>query len=197
MTVSEPIPTPDRSTDPGAAAEFALRAAEERFIEGMGLALEEDRLPRIAGRLVGLLIVSPRPQRFDHLAERLRVSRGSISTNTRLLENMGVIERVTRPGDRRDYFRINEQPGLLLRIADRFRDRQAMAEEMKRALRPGADDGNVVGDRLDRFIRFYAILADSLRALLAEMAEMEENGGNSRSGPPYDDPNGPRPKQPE
>ncbi len=171
MTLSEPIPAPDQSTQRTTAAEYGLRAAEERFIEGMGLALEEDRLPRIAGRLVGLLILSPQPLRFDRLAERLRVSRGSISTNTRLLENMGVIERVTRPGDRRDYFQINEQPGLLQRVADRFRDRQAMAEEMKQALLPGVDGGSVVVDRLENFIRFYSILADSLHSVLAAMAE--------------------------
>ncbi len=99
------------------------------------------------------------------------MSRGSISTNTRLLENMGVIERVTRPGDRRDYFQINEQPGLLQRVADRFRDRQAMAEEMKQALLPGVDGGSVVVDRLENFIRFYSILADSLHSVLAAMAE--------------------------
>ncbi len=179
MTLPEPISVPDRSAEPSTAADFILQTAEERFIEGMGLALEEDRLPRIAGRLVGLLILSPQPLRFDHLAERLRVSRGSISTNTRLLENMGVIERVTRPGDRRDYFQINEQPGLLQRVADRFRDRQAMAEEMKQALVPGG--GSVVVDRLDGFIRFYAILADSLHSVLAAM---EQGGGNSRPGTP-------------
>lgn len=178
MTVSEPVPAPDRSAEPAAAADFALHAAEERFIEGMGLALEEDRLPRIAGRLVGLLILSPQPVRFDLLAERLRVSRGSISTNTRLLENMGVIERVTRPGDRRDYFQINEQPSLLQRVVDRFRDRQAMAEEMKQALRPSAD-GGVVAGRLDGFIRFYGILAESLRTVLNAM---ESRDGNSRRG---------------
>ncbi len=179
MAVSEPISVPDRSAEPSAAAGLSLDAAKERFIEGMGLALEEDRLPRIAGRLVGLLILSPQPLRFDRLAERLRVSRGSISTNTRLLENMGVIERVTRPGDRRDYFQINEQPGLLQRVADRFRDRQAMAEEMKQALLPSGADGSVVAGRLDGFIRFYATLADSLNSVLATM---EESGGNSRPG---------------
>lgn len=176
MTVSEPTPAPDRSAEPSAAADLSLHAAEERFIEAMGLAHEEDRLPRIAGRLVGLLILSPDPVRFDHLAERLRVSRASISTNTRLLENMGVIQRVTRPGDRRDYFRLNEEPGLLLRIADRYRARQASAEEMKQALPPDAG-GAVVFERLERLIRFYAILADSLQYVLAAVADEERNSG--------------------
>ncbi len=176
MTVSEPAPAPDRSAGASAATGPSLHAAEERFIEAMGLAHEEDRLPRIAGRLVGLLILSPDPVRFDHLAERLRVSRASISTNTRLLENMGVIQRVTRPGDRRDYFRINEEPGLLLRIADRYRTRQASAEEMKQALPPNAG-GEVVVERLERLIRFYAILADSLQYVLGAVADSEGNSG--------------------
>ena len=178
MTVSEPTPAPDRSAEPSAAADLSLHAAEERFIEAMGLAHEEDRLPRIAGRLVGLLILSPDPVRFDHLAERLRVSRASISTNTRLLENMGVIQRVTRPGDRRDYFQINEEPGLLLRIADRYRSRQASAEQMKQALPPNAGS-EVVFERLERLIRFYAILADSLQYVLGAAAD---GTGNSGSG---------------
>lgn len=178
MTVSEPTPAPDRSAEPAAAADLSLHAAEERFIEAMGLAHEEDRLPRIAGRLVGLLILSPDPVRFDHLAERLRVSRASISTNTRLLENMGVIQRVTRPGDRRDYFQINEEPGLLLRIADRYRSRQASAEQMKQALPPNAGS-EVVFERLERLIRFYAILADSLQYVLGAAAD---GTGNSGSG---------------
>lgn len=177
MTVPEPAPAPDRFAEPSTAADLGLHAAEERFIEAMGLAHEEDRLPRIAGRLVGLLILSPDPVRFDRLAERLRVSRASISTNTRLLENMGVIQRVTRPGDRRDYFRINEEPGLLLRIADRYRSRQASAEQMKQALPPNAGS-EVVFERLERLIRFYAILADSLQYVLAAVTEGEGNSGS-------------------
>ena len=178
MTVPEPTPAPDRSAGPSGAADFNVRAAEERFIEAMGLAHEEDRLPRIAGRLVGLLILSPEPLRFDRLAERLRVSRASISTNTRLLENMGVIQRVTRPGDRRDYFRINEEPGLLLRIADRYRARQASAEEMRRALPPGGE-GEVVAERLERLVRFYSALAESLQYVLAGV---EDGKSSSRTG---------------
>lgn len=181
MTVPEPTPAPDRSAEPAAAGDLGLHAAEERFIEAMGLAHEEDRLPRIAGRLVGLLILSPDPVRFDHLAERLRVSRASISTNTRLLENMGVIQRVTRPGDRRDYFQINEEPGLLLRIADRYRARQASAEEMKRALVPEPGAGGIVAERLERLVRFYAILADSLQYVLAAVADGESNSGSGNA----------------
>ena len=70
----------------------------ENFIERMGMIAQADGLPRIAGRIMGLIILEGGPYSFGELAKRLSVSRGSISTNTRLLENMGVIERTAKPG---------------------------------------------------------------------------------------------------
>jgi DNA-binding transcriptional regulator GbsR (MarR family) len=78
----------------------------ENFIERMGLALESDGLPRIAGRIFGLLLLSEDARSLDDLAHELRVSKGSASTNTRLLEQRGILERICRPGDRRDYYRV-------------------------------------------------------------------------------------------
>jgi DNA-binding transcriptional regulator GbsR (MarR family) len=75
------------------------------FIERMGLALETDGLPRIAGRIFGLLLVSDDARSLDDLAAELQVSKGSTSTNARLLEQRGLLERVCRPADRRDYYR--------------------------------------------------------------------------------------------
>jgi len=48
----------------------------------------------------------PVQQSSSHLAEVLQASKGSISTTTRLLIQIGLIERVSLPGDRRDYFQI-------------------------------------------------------------------------------------------
>ncbi len=45
------------------------------------------------------------------------MSRGSISTNTRLLESLGIIERISRSGERQDYFQITSTPyKRLLRV---------------------------------------------------------------------------------
>jgi DNA-binding transcriptional regulator GbsR (MarR family) len=76
------------------------------FIETMGLALESEGLPRIAGRIFGLLLVSAEARSLDELAAELQVSKASISTNARLLEHRGVLEQVSRPADRRDYYQI-------------------------------------------------------------------------------------------
>jgi DNA-binding transcriptional regulator GbsR (MarR family) len=42
------------------------------------------------------------PAHDGELAERLKVSRGSIGADCRLLESIGVIKRAARPGDRQD-----------------------------------------------------------------------------------------------
>lgn len=76
------------------------------FIETMGVRFQDQNMPRIAGRLFGLLLIEAEPLSFNELAERLQVSRGSVSTNARMLADFGLIERVGKPGDRHDYYRL-------------------------------------------------------------------------------------------
>jgi DNA-binding transcriptional regulator GbsR (MarR family) len=84
-----------------------MNEQQELFIEQLGLLLEEtDRVPRIAGRIFGALLLSPEERSIDELAEQLAVSRASISIDARRLEQVGLLERISRKGDRRDYYRI-------------------------------------------------------------------------------------------
>jgi DNA-binding transcriptional regulator GbsR (MarR family) len=82
-----------------------LPPVAEQFIEDFGLALEAEGLPRTAGRLIGLILMLDEGGDLETLAHQLRVSRASISTNTRMLESVGAIERYTIPGKRRIVYR--------------------------------------------------------------------------------------------
>jgi DNA-binding transcriptional regulator GbsR (MarR family) len=78
-----------------------------QFVEEVGLMFEMVGLPRMSGRIFGWLLISAPPQQsHGELAEVLQASKGSISTMTRLLIQIGLIERVSLPGKRRDYFQI-------------------------------------------------------------------------------------------
>ncbi|MBW4464607.1 MAG: MarR family transcriptional regulator [Pegethrix bostrychoides GSE-TBD4-15B] len=78
-----------------------------QFVEEVGLMFELAGLPRMSGRIFGwLLLSSPQRQSHGQLAEVLQASKGSISTMTRLLIQIGLIERISIPGERRDYFQI-------------------------------------------------------------------------------------------
>lgn len=76
------------------------------FIEEIGLVMEQRGLPRIAGRIFALLLVTPGQLALDEIAGRLAVSRASVSTDARLLQRLGMLERASNPGDRKDYYRI-------------------------------------------------------------------------------------------
>jgi len=80
------------------------------FIEDIGLYFEQMGLPRMAGRILGALLISDPPsQSITDLGERLHASKSSISIMARLLMERGLIERVASPMPRRDYYRF--KPG--------------------------------------------------------------------------------------
>jgi DNA-binding transcriptional regulator GbsR (MarR family) len=80
------------------------------FIEKFCVVAEQDGFPRIAGRMMGFLLLNEGPFTLDELADELQISKTSASTNARLLEQYGIIEHTTRPGDRRDFYRLAADP---------------------------------------------------------------------------------------
>lgn len=79
-----------------------------RFIAGMGLYFENQGIPRIGGRILGLLMIADQPLSAEDLASVLQVSRGSISTNFRMLLPSGMVEKVALPGDRNTYYKFSD-----------------------------------------------------------------------------------------
>jgi DNA-binding transcriptional regulator GbsR (MarR family) len=75
-----------------------------QFVEDMGMVMERYGIPRIGGRIMGLFMVDEEPLSLDDIARLLGVSRASVSTNLRMSEMIGMAKRVSRPGDRRDYY---------------------------------------------------------------------------------------------
>lgn len=102
-----------RATAPRSRATKAARTPlpphdDAAFIERLGLLCEESGMPRMAGRVLGWLLIAHEPlQAFGEIVEGLGASKGSISSMTRLLLQLGLIERVTQAGDRRDFFRLH------------------------------------------------------------------------------------------
>ena len=90
------------SSPPDKFKKLSLELA--RFIESLGMYFESYGIPRIGGRILGLLLVAHEPLSAERIASILKVSRASISTNFRVLLTSGLAEKVTFPGDRTTYF---------------------------------------------------------------------------------------------
>ncbi len=142
-------------------------AGSTQFVEQIAVLLEADGLPRVAGRLFGLLLVSAEPRSLDDLADLLGVSKASVSVNVRLLEHRAVVERVSMPGDRRDYYRIADdilERTLEQRMARWRRFQEVIASAGKSY--PSAPD--VVRRRLERIDGAYRHLLDATSRALEE-----------------------------
>ena len=110
-------------------------AGVERFIEALGMRLElEVGTPRMVGRVLAwLLVCEPPQQSAAELADRLDASKGSISTATRILVRLGLIDRVRLRGERFDRFEV--RPGAW----DDFLWREEQFKEPRDVLRIGLD----------------------------------------------------------
>ena len=137
---------------------------QARFIEHVGQLVEAEGLPRIAGRMLGILMLDARTRSLDELALQLAVSRASISTNGRLLQEMGLIQRVTVPGDRRDYWRIPDPSSCLLAIGIR---RMRLMHSAIREMRDVARSTSLVDSHVKQIERLYVDLIAEADGLLA------------------------------
>ncbi len=152
----------------GAAAAAAVPISPEKrqFVEDMGLRYEEFGLPPMAGRIIGWLLVSDSPsQTAAELAAVLGASPGSISTNTRILMQMGIVERIAMP-ERRGHFyqiRAGAWAELVRAKLDHIQKVRRLAEQGLETFRTESDQ---VRERLRDLHDFYAFVERELPTLL-------------------------------
>jgi DNA-binding MarR family transcriptional regulator len=154
-------------TEEQGMAEQPLSPGLQQFVESMGLYFEQFQLPRIGGRMLALLNIADHPLSLDDMAQRLGVSRASISTNVRLLVAAGMAEQVSLPGDRRDYYHVTAstwEHALIVNL-DGIIALQRIAERALAQLAPGADDA--AREHLVEMIDFCVFTTEDLRATLA------------------------------
>jgi DNA-binding transcriptional regulator GbsR (MarR family) len=143
-----------------------------QFAEDLALWFEQSGVPRMAGRILGwLLVCEPAHQSAEQLAAALGASRGSISTMTRLLTGTALVERVAIPGDRRTYYRIEpDWSGLIAAQHQRVQALRKLVEAGLDALE-GTEPGRA--DRLRQIHGFASFWDTELEAVLRRRAEEE------------------------
>ncbi|HEY9811726.1 MAG TPA: MarR family transcriptional regulator [Halomicronema sp.] len=151
---------------------------QKQFIEEFALLFELMALPRMAGRILGwLMICNPPHQSTGQLAEVLQASKGSISTMTRLLIQSGLVERVSLPGERRDFFciKLGAWPALL---KQRMAQITAIRELAGRGLKILENGEPQQGKRLQEMYEFHGFFERQF-PLLIERWETEQRQNSS------------------
>ena len=149
------------------------------FVERMALTLEAEGLPRIAGRLFGFLLIHSDAYSLDELAERLQVSKASISTNARQLEEHRILERISTPGDRRDYYRMapDAWEGMLRAAQQKWNTMRVLLTAGAAAL---PDEMEVARARLIEAEQFHLLLLDGVEQMTERWARRNSPGAALR-----------------
>jgi DNA-binding transcriptional regulator GbsR (MarR family) len=147
---------------------------EKHFVEDISLYFEQMGLPRMAGRVLGvLLICDPPAQSLTDLCEILQASKSSVSTTTRLLTEMGLIERVASPLPRQIYFQF-KSGGWLVFIRQHLRLWASLHQLAEQGLELLQDRDPELRKRLQEAHDMFSLIEDELPGLL----ELVEKGHN-------------------
>jgi DNA-binding transcriptional regulator GbsR (MarR family) len=142
-------------------------SAAEQFTEQIGVILEKEGHARCAGRLFARLLLAEHETSLDDLAQQLGMSKASVSINARLLEQHGVLEKVSHAGDRRDYYRVSEDLfGRMMeqRLAKWTRLHEAVSNARRDLPLHDADVRQRLDDFADGSERIIGIIRESLTA---------------------------------
>ena len=153
----------------------------EQFIERMGLMTEADGLPRIAGRIFGYLLLAPGECSLEDLAAALGVSRASVSNDARRLAQMGLLERRSRPGDRRDYYSLS--PDAFRRSIEARIDSMRRFHGLIDEARGLVGDTPGVQERLVAWDDAHRILLAAFEGVLADLEARAAPGGGGPRRP--------------
>jgi DNA-binding transcriptional regulator GbsR (MarR family) len=156
------------------------RFEEKHFIEDAGLLFEESGHPRMAGRILGCLLISDPPYlSANEIAVTLQASKGSLSTMTRLLMQMGLIERVAVPGDRRDYFRIKSGAWTQL-VRQEVYELAALRQLTERGLSLLEGQDSEIKERLEEARDLFAYLEREYPTLIAHWEKEHKNAARKK-----------------
>jgi DNA-binding transcriptional ArsR family regulator len=152
--------------DAGTRDEQALR----EIVEQLGRLLAEWGLPRMAARVIFVLMTADEPSlTAGELAERLGASPAAISGGVRYLTQIHMVARDVVPGSRRDRYRLVDDSWYEVTL-----EKMTLLTTLADIARSGVDaaggPGTPAGARLAGMRDFYDFVQEELPAMLDRWA---------------------------
>lgn len=151
---------------------------EMHFIEDIGLFFEQMGMPRMAGRILGALLISDPPaQSITELSEKLKASKSAISIMARLLVEDGLIERVASPVPRRDFYRF-KQGGWIIYMRQWLGLMSELHKITERGMVLMNDKPPDLQQRLQEAHDLFSFVEQEFPGLLEDLVQQRRKKGN-------------------
>jgi DNA-binding transcriptional regulator GbsR (MarR family) len=135
-----------------------IKEARERLIDAGGRTTQDFGMGRVLGQVMAFLYLTDGEVSLDGIGAGLALSKAAVSVATRQLENLGLVRRVWKSGDKRRYYRVVDnfavalQRGILGMMREKLRAGEedlAFAEE-KISTVESSDEVEFLKGRLER-----------------------------------------------
>lgn len=209
------VEQPDAPADnQAAAAAPGIREAQDRFVAAWGQMGSAWGISRTMAEVHALLFITGAPLCTDDVMDRLQISRGNASMSLRALVDWGVVSRVHKRGDRKEYFSAEGDVWAMFRAIVRERVKREVdpllvslheIRELTRTPAKGnkppapADQLRAHNERLDPLLEFLE-MADALSRRFVSPSGRGLRVAASllaRTAPPADRGSGPAARDPE
>ena len=128
-----------------------LSEAKGQFIQAWGTLGSKWGINRTMAQLHALLLVSPDPLSADEMMAELNMSRGNVNMNIRELIDWGLVEKVHKTGDRKEYFIAEKDIWEVTKRVARERKKRELEPVLKVLEQVSA----VEGDKKDRNVKAF------------------------------------------
>ncbi len=107
---------------------MVLEEAKHEFIQAWGRLGTNWGINKAMAQIHALLLIAPEPLTTDEIMESLQISRGNANMNIRALIDWGIVYKIYKRGERKEYFASEKDVYAL--------SRQIAKERRKRELEP-------------------------------------------------------------
>ena len=128
-----------------------LEEAKQQFIQAWGTLASNWGINRTMAQIHAFLMISPDPVSAEEIMEELNISRGNVNMNVRELIDWGLVEKMHKSGERKEFFWAEKDVWKITR--------QVAKERKKRELEPVLKVldqlSKVEGDKKDKNMKAF------------------------------------------
>jgi DNA-binding transcriptional regulator GbsR (MarR family) len=157
---------------------MTLSEAKEKFIQTWGGLGSQWGINKTMAQLHALLFIASEPLSTEDIMDTLQISRGNVNMNVRELIDWGLVQRVNKTGERKDYYNAEKDVWKIAKLIVR--------ERKKRELEPiigvlddlGKIDGDQESEEYRTFIEGMNRLknfSETLNNSVDKMIRADEN----------------------
>jgi DNA-binding transcriptional regulator GbsR (MarR family) len=128
-----------------------LEEAKAQFIQAWGTLASKWGINRTMAQIHALMMIAPDPLSTEEVMEELNISRGNANMNLRDLMDWGLIEKIHKPGERKEYFWAEKDVWKITRQVAKERKKR----ELEPVLKVLEQISHIEGDKKDKKIKAF------------------------------------------